>query len=87
MNDSEFKEGGSGSDGTSRPPERTVPCTVVRQLAQECARSICDGASIEVMRVSEDGRMRFIEMAESEVAERIENILNANNETRREAGS
>lgn len=65
--------------------ERIVPRTAVRQIAQECARAIFDKWAVgEHTRYG--GERGFFPAMFDEVVERLEQTLDAINETRQEEG-
>jgi succinyl-CoA synthetase beta subunit len=85
MSDSEFdSDGGLGPERKGPAVEATVPPTAGEVLAQECARAICHGEPVTVIRVNYVGAITRVDMSESEVAERLKHILDAKGQARRE---
>jgi hypothetical protein len=81
----EFDNPGSApKDGAAS--EANVTCTAVHQLAQACARAICNGERIDTWLNSSSNPAMKLTISQRQVAERLERTLNANSGLMREAG-
>jgi len=68
-------------------PKPSVPCTAVRQIAQECARAILDEFVVDKQTLGAQYRAAYLHEVESTIQERLERTLDVINASSHEAGS